>query len=158
MVILQRIQKDLQDQNMEPEKFGDQMIFMSMSNDIEWTKTGNSELCISDSEQVKKYAKRFSRGHWNVQGPGDEEKWYGTLSFSPEGKRDFTATQMVKRFEESGHRLFKSIRALSRGILKRKNNRDTIHFNAGARWCEEFGQRPNERERADFGKVRDKRK
>ena len=39
---------------------------------------------------------------------------------------------MVKRFEESGHPVFQSISALSRGILKRKNNRDTIHFTADA--------------------------
>ena len=62
--ILQKIQEDLQDRNLEPEDFEDQIIFMSMFNDIEWTKKGNSERCISNSEQVKKYAKRFSRGHW----------------------------------------------------------------------------------------------
>ena len=77
--------------------------------------------------------------------------------------------QMVEKFKESGHPVFKSISALSRGILKRKNNRNTIHFNADASntellfrtlhsatqlsifgafssWCEEFGQRPNGRE------------
>ena len=77
---------------------------------------------------------------------------------------------MVERFKETGRTMFKSISALSRGILKRKNNRDTIHFNADASntellprtshsanqltiygavssWCEEFGLRPNERER-----------
>ena len=79
-----------------------------------------------------------------------------------------TATQIVERFKEIGlHPEFKSISALSRGILKRKNNRDTIHYNAdasntellfrtihsanqfriyGASWCKEFGLRPNERE------------
>ena len=25
--------------------------------------------------KVKKYAKRFSRGHWSFLGPGDEKKW-----------------------------------------------------------------------------------
>ena len=38
----------------------------------------NSEKCISNSHQVKNYAKRFSRGHWSFLGPGDEQKWYGT--------------------------------------------------------------------------------
>ena len=42
--ILQSIQKDLQVQNIEPEIFGDRVIFMSMFNDTEWT--GNSEQCI----------------------------------------------------------------------------------------------------------------
>ena len=40
--------------------------------------------------------------------------------------------KMMERFKETNHPVFKSISALSRGILKRKNNRDTIHFNADA--------------------------
>ena len=76
---------------------------------------------------------------------------------------------MVQRFTETGHPVFKGISALSRGILKRKQNRDTIHFNADSSntellfrtvhlanqlsiygavssWCEEFGQTPNGKE------------
>ena len=74
---------------------------------------------------------------------------------------------MVKRFKESGHPVFKSVSAVSRGILKRKNNSDTIHFTADASntellfrtihsanqlsiygavasWCEEFCLWPDE--------------
>ena len=150
-----------------------------MFNDIEWTKRGNSGTCVFNSEQVKNYAKRFSRGHWTFLGLGDEKKWYGTLSHTPKGKWDSTTTPMVERFRETGHPVFKSISALSRGILKRKCNRDTIHFNADASnteilfrtihsanqlsingavtsWCEEFGLR--QRERPDLRKVRDKKK
>ena len=156
--ILQKIQKDLQDRNIEPEKFEDRIIFMSIFKDIEWTKKGHSEKCISTSEQVKNYAKRFSRGHWTSLGLGDGKKWYGTSKKA--------VIQYSRVFD-----------ALNRRILK--NNRDTIHFNADASntelffrtihsanqpsingaapsWCEEFGLRPNER--ADFGKVRGKRK
>ena len=68
------VQKDLQDQNIEPEKFGDRIIFMSMFNDIEWTKKGNPEQCISNFEQVKNFAKRFSQRHWTFLGPGMELK------------------------------------------------------------------------------------
>ena len=39
---------------------------------------------------------------------------------------------MVERFKDTGHPVFKSICALSRGILKKENGRDTIHFNADA--------------------------
>ena len=91
---------------------------------------GNSEKCISDSEQIKFYAERFSQGHWTFLGPGDEKKWFGTLSFKPDGKWDSAASSMVQRFAETYHPIFKGISALSRGILKRKQNRDTIHFNA----------------------------
>ena len=65
------------------------------------------------------------------------------------------------------HPVFKSISALAHGILRRKNNRDTLHFTADApnteishrtihsanqlsvygavtSWCEEFGLKPDE--------------
>ena len=38
----------------------------------------------------------------------------------------------VQRFKESGHLVFKSISALSRGILKQKKSKSTIHFNRDA--------------------------
>ena len=49
--------------NIEPEEFGDGIIFMSMFNDIDGTAKGNEENCISNSDKVKMYAKRFSQGH-----------------------------------------------------------------------------------------------
>ena len=92
--ILQKTQKDLQDQNIQPEKFEDRIVFMSMFDDINWAKRGNSESCTSNSEQVKNYAKRFSRGHRSFLGPGDEE-WYATHNYTPERKWNSTATEMV---------------------------------------------------------------
>ena len=56
----------------------------------------------------------------------------GTFLHTPEGKWDPTATQMVERLKDTSHPVFKSISPLSRGILKKRNNRDTIHFNADA--------------------------
>ena len=41
--ILQTIQEDLQERNIEPEKFEDRIVFTSMFNDIEWTKRRNAE-------------------------------------------------------------------------------------------------------------------
>ena len=55
-----------------------------------------------------------------------------TKSCTIEGKWDSTAPQMVERFKETCHPVIKSISALSRGILKRKNDRDTTHSNADA--------------------------
>ena len=51
--------KDLQDRNIEPEHAEGRIIFMSTFNDIGWTKKGNEENCISNSEKVKAYAERF---------------------------------------------------------------------------------------------------
>ena len=112
----------------------------------------------------KNYAKKFSRGHWTFLGLG-EEKSGAELSVS---HLKTIASQMVERFKETSHPVFESISDLSRGILKRKNNRDFIHFNAHASntqflfrtihsanqlsiygavssWCEEFGRKPNEK-------------
>ena len=55
--MLQEIQKDLAGKNIQSEEFKDQIIFMSMFNDIGW-KT-NDENSISNAEQVKHYAMRF---------------------------------------------------------------------------------------------------
>ena len=48
--ILQVIQNDWQKRNTEPEKFTDRIIFIAMFNDIDWTRRGNDEVCISNSE------------------------------------------------------------------------------------------------------------
>ena len=37
-----KIQKDLQEQNFEPENFEERIIFMSTFNDIDWTRRGDS--------------------------------------------------------------------------------------------------------------------
>ena len=72
--ILQKIRDDLRERNIEPEKFTDQITSMSMMFlDIDWTKKGNDGICISNSEKVKEYAKRFSQRHWTFLGPGDEK-------------------------------------------------------------------------------------
>ena len=45
------------------------------------------------------------------------------------GEWDPTAKEMVERFKETGHSLFRSISALSRGILKQKKGNSITHFN-----------------------------
>ena len=60
--ILQEIQKYLQDQNIEPEKFEDGIILMSLSNDIDWIKRGSSERCISKSRIMRRDSREDS-GH-----------------------------------------------------------------------------------------------
>ena len=52
------------------EEFADRIIFVSMINDIVWTKKGNSTECLSNSEKVKNYAKKgfcLDIGHSSVQ-------------------------------------------------------------------------------------------
>ena len=72
------------------------IIFMSISNDIDCTKE-NSKVCLSNSEKVKNYAKRFQRRQWSFFGRRDEEKWFGTHTCTPEGQWNATADDMVAR-------------------------------------------------------------
>ena len=73
---------------------------MSMFNDIDWTQKGNSAECFSISEKVRNYAKMFPRGHWSFLGPGEEETWYGTHTYKPEGKWNTTADVMVENLKK----------------------------------------------------------
>ena len=48
-----------------------------MFNDLDWTRKGYEEKCIPNFEDVKIYAKRFSKRHWKFLDPEDGEKCYG---------------------------------------------------------------------------------
>ena len=80
--ILQEIQNDLQKRNIELETFTDRIIFMSMFNDLDWTRKGNDEICVPHSEKVKTCAKKFSQEHWTFLGPGDGTAIQGNRSLS----------------------------------------------------------------------------
>ena len=101
LAILQEIQKDLARKNIKPEEFKDWIIFISMFNDIDWSKRKNDENCTSNAERVKDYAMTFLQGHWTFPGPGSEEKWCGKSSFSLNGEWDSIANKMVQRFKET---------------------------------------------------------
>ena len=143
--------KHLQEQNIEPGNCEARVIFMSISN----------------SEHVTNYGKKFAKGHWTFFGPGSEKKFYGKSNHFPEGSWHDTANMMVEQFEASGHPVFKGVSPLARGILRKKNNEETIHFSADAsntalsdrtshsahqlniygavaRWCEDFGMTSDE--------------
>ena len=92
---------------------------------IEWSYesawisiTRSRKLMRNTNQNPTVYSQEATRWHSNFQ-EKKQMKWYGTQSDPPERKWDSTAAQMVKRFQESGHPVFKSISALSRGILKR---------------------------------------
>ena len=70
--LLHGIQRKVAENRIRPEEFKDPTIFMSMYSDIDWTKDGNLETCVSSSTEVKAYANRFPKGHWSFFGPGME--------------------------------------------------------------------------------------
>ena len=113
-----------------PETFTGRILFMSMFNDISCDRKGNKEECLKNAEFVKTFAKRFGIGQWSFIGPGSEKKWYPSEN-SPQGAWDHVAEDMLLKFAESGHPIFRATTPLSRGQLKSKGKgKVSIHFSA----------------------------
>ena len=70
----------------------------------------------------------FSNSQMVREGLGEEEKWYGTQNYKPEGQWNSTADVMVSSFEDSGHPVFRASSALDLGFLKWKGGTCMIHF------------------------------
>ena len=88
--------------------------------------------CISNSEEFKMYAERFSQGHWTFFGPGYEKKCCGHCNCKPEGKWNSIASQMVHWFNETGPQ---SLRVPAPEVVefwRSLKGKETIHFNADA--------------------------
>ena len=91
---------------------------------------GNKDECLASAEVVKVLARRFGIGQWSFIGPGSEKKWYSAEN-SPQGAWDHVAEEMLLKFAESGHPIFRSTTPLSRGKLKSKGKgKVSIHFSA----------------------------
>ena len=113
-----------------PEAFTGRILFMSMFNDISCEGKGNKEQCLKDADFVKTFARRFGIGQWSFIGPGSEKKWYPSDN-SPQGECDHIAEDMLLRFAESGHPIFRATTPLSRGKLKSKGKgKVSMHFSA----------------------------
>ena len=102
-----------------PETFTGRILFMSMFNDISCEGKGNKEQCLKDADFVKTFVRRFRIGQWSFLGSGSEKKWY-LFENSPQGEWDHIAEDMLLRFAESGHPIFRATTPLSRGELKSK--------------------------------------
>ena len=103
---------------------------MSIFNDISCDRKDNKDECLRNAESVKVFAKRFGIGQWSFIGPGSEKKWYPSEN-SPQGEWDHVAEDMLLRFAESGHPIFRATTPLSRSNLKSKGRgKLSIHFAA----------------------------
>ena len=125
-----RISNLLSSLGQSPETFTGRILFMSMFNDISCDRKDNKEECLKNAEFVKTFAKRFGIGQWSFIGPGSEKKWYPSEN-SPQGAWDHVAEDMLLRFAESGHPIFRATTPLSRGQLKSKGKgKVSIHLSA----------------------------
>ena len=113
-----------------PETFTGRILFMSMFNDISCDGKDNKDECLKNADFVKTFAKRFGIGQWSFIGPGSEKKWYPSEN-SPQGMWDHIAEEMLLKFAESGHPIFRATTPLSRGQFKsRGKGKVSIHFSA----------------------------
>ena len=146
-----------------PEETKDRIVFISMFNDIDLTKKGQSNECCSKSERDYAKKKRLQLGHWSCLGPGEEEKWCGTHNHKPEGKWNITADGHGRQFqrqtssiasflcvgsENSWKGKVEDVRFTSARILRMQSsyfaqlhsaNQPSI-YGAVANWCDEFTQ------------------
>ena len=163
---LREVQRTMEEKMMQPEKFEDRVIFMSMYNDIDWGKAEHKQTCILNSVEVEAYAKRFPEGHWSFDGPGTEEQRYGTHAYKPNGLWDRSADVIMLHLRTS---------ALDRGSLKSKGGgKLSIHYNgdsstaellfrvivsvdelsvhgAVSGWCEELAQQISDQSSSSTG-------
>ena len=85
--------------------------------------------CESSAQLVSLHAKRFGAGQCSFRGLGSEKKWYSTHEYNPQGVWDRVSEQMIIKFAESKHPIFRSTSPLSRGVLKSKGGgKLSIHF------------------------------
>ena len=116
-------------QNIHPEKFVYRIIFTSMFHDIIWDK----KIMIRNAFQIPKPSGTMRRNLYQLIGHSlDLEVKTGgmTLVSKPGGKWNSVVGQMPQRFVETGHPASTRTSSLNRGVVKRKNNRNTIHINA----------------------------
>ena len=130
--------------NWEFSKRSRRLRFLNESVNLSTSKEGSSscqctmtlmgrneeENCIANAPRVTGYARRFTRGHWSILGPGSEEKWCGTHTHQPNREWDETVEGMMLNFPESIHPVLRVSSALERGELESKGRGvKSIHFN-----------------------------
>ena len=80
-VFTHQVQMMMNDEiNIRPRELKGHIIFMTMYSDIDWTQKNNEDICSQNASRVSAYARNCPTGSWTFLGPGDEEKWNGTLS------------------------------------------------------------------------------
>ena len=124
--------KDMQDPNIELEHFDGRIIFMSMFNDIDWIKKGNSENCFRILNKSR-ITRRDSR-----EGPQNEEKWYGTHTYLHENLNPSLQKWWdILKILDSEYADSSNIELMFRTI--HLANRLSM-YGAISSWCEELAQ------------------
>ena len=91
---------------LNPKRFTDRIIFMSMFNDIDWTRKEMMEFVFrirKRSRNTGRNSRKDTERFWVL----DTTRSGMELFLTHLKKWDSTATQMVERFKDTGHPLFK---------------------------------------------------
>ena len=84
--ILECIKLMLEEEGIQPTiSVSGQDHLHDMYNDIVYWKN-NESVCRDNAKRVAEFAENFKPGRWSFHGPGDEEKWYGSLIDKPPGQ------------------------------------------------------------------------
>ena len=89
-----------------PETFTRRILFMSLFNDISCDRYDKKDECLRNANFVKTFAGRFGIGQWSFVGPGCEKKCI--FPKSQQGAWNYVAEEMLLKFAESGHAIFRS--------------------------------------------------
>ena len=90
--IKKHIQTYLGERN--PESSEDRIMIMSMVDDIELTKKGNTETCLHTAEELAAFAPKFKPRHWCFRWPPSEKTWCNGNHNERRGQWDSAASQM----------------------------------------------------------------
>ena len=82
--IKKHVQEHLHGQT--PESFDERIMFMSMFNDVEWTKNGSTETYSHNAQEVAVFARQFKPGHWCFLGHPSGNSWWNGNSNESQGK------------------------------------------------------------------------
>ena len=100
---------------------------MSVFNDIEWTKKGNTDVCLHNARKVAANALQFKPRHWCFLGSASETTWWNGNFNGPCGKCDILVLQIVDIFTcHTSHPIFPATEPLSLGLLRKGGS--NYHF------------------------------
>ena len=90
---------------VQPQKFEGRIIFISMFDDIDWTRKGNQEVCVNNSSCVADDARHFfPERRWSFFGPGCEQGRYATVAYKPNGAWNCVGEKCTFRSQRVGTR------------------------------------------------------
>ena len=100
--LLPEVQKFVDDElDIQLQNFEDRIIFMSMYNDIDWTRKDNSNLGAENSSRFSDNARNIAVVNWTYFGPGDGRRKKtlcdGGLRRSEEGKESASMLKAAMR-------------------------------------------------------------